>query len=171
MKSKVTKFICGDIANITVNHFKCSKDSILKIMNLFEYETLIIEVGDVEKNSSLFQAIKTLSINYTTSLYDNLPYTDVALMLNVCNLEELIYNIFTSERESFSINGVDFIQWEQYLENRFNMHQLIKRKIVTLSMVVAINEFLIDINFHKDIHNSEQVFLKIKRQLGISPRC
>lgn len=165
MRTKVTKFIWGDIANISISRFNCSEDSLLNIIGLFEYETVIIEIGTVEKNSPLFRAIKTLSINYTTSLYDDSPYTDVVLMVNGCNLEELIHYILVSECESFSIEGVEnHSKWEQYLYNRINKQQLIKRKIIKLSMVVVINESQVDITFHKDTYNTKQVILKIKEQ-------
>ena len=166
MRTKITKFTWGDIVNISISRFNCSEDSILNIINLFGYETVIIEIGTVKKNSSLFQAIKMFSINYTTSLYDDFPYTDVAFMINVCNLKELIHCIFVLECESFSIEGIEsHSEWEQYLYNRFNKHQLIKRKIVMLSMVAVISESQIDITFHKDTYDIKQVILKIKEQL------
>lgn len=165
MRTKVTKFIWGDIVDISISRVNCSEDSLLDIIGLFEYETVIIEIGDVEKDSLLFQTIKTLSINYTTSLYDDLPYTDVVLSINGCNLEELIHYIIESECESFSIEGVgDHIEWEQYLYNRSNKRQLIKRKIIKLRMVVITNESQVDITFRKDTYNTKQVILKIKEQ-------
>ena len=66
MRTKVTKFIWGDIVNISISRFNCSEENILNILNLFKYKTVIVEIGDVEKNSTLFQAIKTLSTNYIT---------------------------------------------------------------------------------------------------------
>lgn len=165
MRTKVTKFILGDIENISISRFNCSEENLLNIIGLFEYETAIIEIGTVEKNSPLFQSIKTLSINYKTSLYDDLTYTDVVLMVNGCNLEELIHYILVSECESFLIEGVEnHIKWEQYLYNRINKRQLIKRKIIKLSMVVLISESQVDITFHKDTYNTKQVILKIKEQ-------
>ena len=165
MRTKVTKFIWGDIENISISRFNCSEDSLLNIIGLFEYETVIIEIGSVEKSSPLFQSIKTLSINYTTSLYDDLTYTDVVLMVNGCNLEELIHYILVSECESFLIEEVEnHCKWEQYLYNRINKRQLIKRKIIKLSMVVLISESQVDITFHKDTYNTKQVILKIKEQ-------
>ena len=166
MRTKITKFTWGDIVNISISRFDCSEDSILNIINLFGYETVIVEIGTVKKNSSFFQTIKMFSINYTTSLYDDFPYTDVAFMINVCNLKELIHCIFILEYESFSIEGVEnFSKWEQYLNNRFNKYQLIKRKIVALSMVTIVSESQIDITFHKDTYDIKQVILKIKGQL------
>lgn len=100
-----------------------------------------------------------------TSLCDDLPYTDVVLVVNGCNLEELIHHILVSECESFSIKGVEnHIEWEQYLYNQIDDRQLIKRKIINLSMVVVINESQVDITFHKDVYNTKQVILKIKEQ-------
>lgn len=165
MRTKVTKFIWRDIVTISIVRFNCSEDSILNILNLFEYENVIIKIGTVEKNSSLFRAIKTLSINYTTSLYDDLSYTDVVLMVDVCNLEKLIHYVFVSECESFSVEVVkNHSMLEQILYNQINKQQLIKRKFVTLSMVVAINESQVDITFHKDTYDVKQVLLKIKEQ-------
>ena len=165
MRTKVTKFIWGDIVNISISRFNCSEENILNILNLFKYKTVIVEIGDVEKNSTLFQAIKTLSTNYITSLYDDLPYTDVVLMINACNLKELIHYIFVLNCESFSIEGFGkHINWEQYLYNRINKRQLIKHQIITLNMVAVINESQIDLTLHKDIYDIKQVILKIKEQ-------
>lgn len=165
MKTKVTKFIWGDIANISISRFNCSEDSLLNIIGLFEYETVIIEIGTVEKTSPLFQSIKTLSINYTTSSYDELAYTDVVLMASSCNLEELIHYIFISDCESFLIEGVEnHSKWKQYLFNRFNRRKLIAHGIIKLSMVVLLSESQVDITFHKDIYNIKHVILKIKEQ-------
>lgn len=165
MRTKVTNFTWGGIKNISIMRFNCSEDNLLNLIDLFEYKAAIMEIGTVEKNSSLFQAIKTLSINYMTSLYDDCPYTDVVLMVNSCDLEELIHCILIAECESFSIEGVENnSKWEQYLYNRFNRQQLIKREIVKLSMVVLISEAQVDITFHKDTYNTRQVILKIKEQ-------
>ncbi len=165
MKPKVTKFIWGDISNITISRFNCSEDRLLNILGLFEYETVIIEIGSVEKNSLLFQAIKTLSINYTTPLRNDLPYTDVVLMVNGCDLEKLIHYILVSECESFSIEGVEnHSKWEQYLYNRIYKRQLIKHKFVKLSVVVWVSEYQVDITFRKDTYNTKQIILKIKEQ-------
>ena len=54
MGIKVSKFIWGDISNISISHFNCTEDNILDIIDLFECETVILEIGDVEKNTSLF---------------------------------------------------------------------------------------------------------------------
>ncbi|MCI8331815.1 MAG: hypothetical protein HFE78_03220 [Clostridiales bacterium] len=163
IRPKVTKFIWGDIVDISISRVHCSEDRLLDIIGLFEYENVIIEIGDVEKDSLLFQTIKTLSINYTTSSSDDLPYTDVVLSINGCNLEELIHYIIASECESFSIERVgDHIEWEQHLHTRSNKRQLIKRKIIKLRIEVITNESQIDITFHKDTYNTKQVILKMK---------
>lgn len=167
MRTKVTKFIFGGVADISVSRIACSEKNILNIIGLFEHETVIMEIGDVEINSSLFQSIKTLSVNYVTSLCDDLPYTDVVLMVEGCNLEELIHYILVSECESFSIEEVEkHIKWEQYLYNRINKRRLIKRKIIKLCIVVSICESQVDITFHKDTYDTKQVILKLKNILA-----
>lgn len=163
MRTKVTKFIFGGIADISISRITCSEENILNIIGLFEHETVIIEIGDVEINSLLFQSIKALSINYVTSLCDDLLYTDVILMIDGCNLEELVHYILVSECESFSIEEVEnHIKWEQYLYSRINKRQLMKRKVIKLSIVVSICESQVDITFHKDTYDTKQVILKLK---------
>lgn len=168
MKTKVTKFTFGNTENISIRRVNCSEDNLLNIIGLFGCKTVFCEIGGVEKNSLLFQTIKNLSINYTTSLYDDLTYTDVALMINGDNLKELIHYILASECESFLIEEVeDYSEWEQYLYNQTYKKQLIKRKIIKLSMVVLISESQVDITFHKDTYNAKQIILKIKEQLCV----
>lgn len=167
MRIKITKFIWGDVSDISISRFNCSENNLLNIISLFEYKIVIIEIGAVEKSSSLFQKIKKISINYMTSLYDNSPDTDidVVLIMDGCNLKELIHYILSSECDSFFIAGVeDYTMWQQYLYNRFNSRQLIKRKVINLSIVVLISESQIDISFRKDMYNTKQVILKIKDQ-------
>ena len=166
MRAKVTKFIWGDIADISISRFTCAEDRILNIIELFEYKTVIVQIGDVGKNSDLLQAIKKLSIHYKTSLYDDLLYTDVVLMLDACNLKELIHYIFVSECESFSMEEIgNQSNWEKYLYNRFNKHQLIMSKIIMLGIVAVMNESQINITFHRDTYDAKQVLSKIKEQL------
>lgn len=163
MRIKVNKLILGDVANISVSRLKCSEDNVQKIIDLFEYENVIIEIGSVEKCSSLYQTIKTLNLKYSTSLYDNLPYTDIVLMANKCNIKEIIHHIFASECESFSLKSITHhSQWEQHLYNRIHERHLIKRKIITLSIVVVINESQVDIAFPKDTYDAKQIVEKIK---------
>ena len=163
MRIKVNKLILGDVADISVSRLNCSEDNVLKIIDLFEYENVIIEIGNVEKCSSLFQIIRSLNLKYTTSFHDDLPYTDIVLMANDCNIKEIIHHIFASECESFSLESVTHhSQWEQHLYNRIHERQLIKRKIITLSMVVVINESQVDISFRKDIYDAKQIAAKIK---------
>ena len=165
MRIKATKFIWGDVADISISRFNCSEDNLLSIIRLFEYKAVIIEIGAVEKSSSLFQIIKKLSINYITSLYDDSSDTDVVFIMDGCNLEELIHYILASECDSFFIAGVeDRIMWQQYLHNRFNNRQLIKNKVINLSIVFLLSESQIDISFRKDMYNIKQVILKIKNQ-------
>ena len=84
MKIKVKKLILGNVVNISINRINCSEDNIRKVIDLFEYENVIIEIGGVKKCSSLFQTINSLDIDFTTSLYDDLPYTDIIMMINRC---------------------------------------------------------------------------------------
>lgn len=163
MRIKVSKLVLGNVADISVSRFNCSEDNVLKITDLFEYENVIIEIGNVEKCSSLFQTLRTLNLKYTTSLYDDLPYTDVVIMAKTGNVKEIIHHVFASECESFSLEYVTHhSQWEQHLYNRIHKRQLIKRKIITLSMVVVINESQVDISFHKDTYDAKQITAKIK---------
>ncbi|MBS5734814.1 MAG: hypothetical protein KHW87_08985 [Clostridiales bacterium] len=167
MGIKVSKFIWGDISNISISHFNCTEDNILDIIDLFECETVILEIGDVEKNTSLFQTIKKLSINFKALLHNDLLYSDVVLMVNAESLKELIHHIFISRCESFTIEEIgDYTKWEQYLCNRFNEHQLIKNKIVTFKILIEISESQIGITFRKDTFDSKQVILKIKNQFS-----
>ena len=55
MRPKVTKFIWGDIVNISISRFNCSEVGLLNIIGLFEHETVIVEIGSVEK-TPLFMA-------------------------------------------------------------------------------------------------------------------
>ena len=166
MRAKVSKFIWNDIVDISVSRLDCSEVNILKILDIFKYENVILEIGDVERDSLLFNKIKTLSINYATLLPDDSSYTYVILMVNASNFIELLHYIFATDCESFLIETVGkYIKWDQYLYNRIGKHGLIKCKFVKLHMVVVINESQIDIAFHKDIYDAKQVVLKIKEVL------
>lgn len=54
MRTKVTKFVLGDIKTISISRFICSEGRLLDIMDLFEYETAIVEIDTVEKTALFF---------------------------------------------------------------------------------------------------------------------
>ena len=148
MKIKVKKLILGNVVNISINRINCSEDNIRKVIDLFEYENVIID------------------IDFTTSLYDDLPYTDIIMMINSIDIDKIIHQVFISECESFSLKSIRYnSQFKQYLYlyNRINDRQLIKHDIIKLSMEVIIDESQIDISFHKDKYDSKQLIKKIKR--------
>lgn len=168
MRPKVTKFVFGGIANISVRRFSCSEYNIWNVVNIFEHKNIIVEIGDVDKNSTLFQAIKHLSINYETSKNDDSQYTDVAVMINVNNLREIIHYIVASECESFSINDiVDSEKWGQYMVDRFATIKLLRESIIKLDIVVAINESTVDMMFCNDVYDVNKIFLKVKEQVCV----
>lgn len=168
MRPKVTKFVFGGIANISVRRFSCSEYNIWNVVNIFEHKNIIVEIGDVDKNSTLFQAIKHLSINYETSRNDDSQYTDVAVMINVNNLREIIHYIVASECESFSINDiVDSEKWGQYMVDRFATIKLLRESIIKLDIVVAINESTVDMMFCNDVYDVNKIFLKVKEQVCV----
>lgn len=107
MKPKVTKFIFGGFADISISRLECTEANILKIIDLFEHKTVIMEIGDVEIYSTLFQSIKSLSAKYSTPLNSDSPYADVVLLTDGYNLNELIHCILISDCESFSIEKVE----------------------------------------------------------------
>lgn len=168
MRPKVTKFVFGGIANISVRRFSCSEYNIWNVVNISEHKNIIVEIGDVDKNSTLFQAIKHLSINYETSRNDDSQYTDVAVMINVNNLREIIHYIVASECESFSINDiVDSEKWGQYMVDRFATIKLLRESIIKLDIVVAINESTVDMMFCNDVYDVNKIFLKVKEQVCV----
>lgn len=163
MKVKVNKLILGNVVNISVNRLNCSEDNVRRIVGLFEYENVIMEIGGVEKCSSLFQTINSLDLEFTTSLYDALPYTDVILMTNAINIDKIIHQVFLSGCESFSLKSIKHNnQFKQYLYNRTNDRRLIKHDIINMSMVVIIDESQVDISFRKDNYDSKLLAQKIK---------
>lgn len=166
MKNKITKLVLGDVANISISRFDCSEDRLLKIVDLFEYETVIIEIGEVEINSPLFQSIKEFSIKLKAPCDNDLLYTDVVFMVKGCDLVKLIHNIFISDCGSFSLEKVgDQNNWDDYICDRYNRQKLISCGTIKLSMVVVMNESQIDIIYRKDTYDTKQVVLKLKEIL------
>lgn len=55
MRPKITKFTWGDITDICISRFNCSEHSLLNIIGLFEYRTVIIEIGTVKKAVFFFR--------------------------------------------------------------------------------------------------------------------
>lgn len=168
MRPKVTKFVFGGIANISVRRFSCSEYNIWNVVNIFEHENVIMEIGDVDKNSTLFRTMKHLNIHYETSRNDDSQYTDVAVMVNVSNLRDIIHDIVASECESFSINDiVDSDKWGQYMVDRFGTTKLLRKSIIKLNIVVAINESTLDMMFCNDVYDVNEIFLKVKEQVCV----
>ncbi len=169
MKLKISPLLWGDVVDIFISRLHCSEDNILKIVELFEYEYAIIEVGDVEASSSLFQAILSLNLKYTTSFHNDPTYSDIVLMVSGDRLKEILHHVFASECEYLALTSIAHqSQWEHYLYNQVYRQQLIKCKIITLSIVALITESQVKISFHKSTHDAKQIAAKIKNQFSKS---
>lgn len=163
MGTKISKLVLSDIANINISRFECSECNVLNVLRLFEFGAVIIEIGNVEKCSSLFQELESLNIHYIKSLDEELPCMDVILLTDICTLQEIIHHIFVSECEVFSVVGIkNSEEWERCLYKWTCKRQLIKHKIITVATVFETDESHVSITFYKDMYDIKQMISKIK---------
>lgn len=169
MYGKITTFTFGDIANVSIARFECTKDIILNILNLFEYKNAVIEIGCIEKTSALFQIIKTLSIKYSMPPRQNPLYTDIVFEISGHYIAKLLCCILESECESFCINTAnDSSAFEQLSCEHFDKQRWIKRGTISPSIAVIVNESQIDITFNKNAYDIKQIVRQLKKAVAIA---
>lgn len=166
MRSKIRKYCWGAIANVSVEDVSISDSIVLNILGLFDYDMIIIDIGDVEKDSQLFNAVKDHNIKCKIWQTKEEQYVDVTLMINRSDVEMLIHYIFSSDVESFAVTEVnDESLWESYLCYRNNSYKLIKCNGIEFKIVFEMFEAIIDIIFPKDIYDFKEILLKLKKLL------
>ena len=120
MKPKVESYIYKSMSDIFINRIKCTKETIVEILDLFTLKSFVLEISNVQRSDVLYEKIKQFNLRYTTSLEDKSPYFDVALMSNKEQFKEIIDYIVDSDSETFAIiNMGNRIQWEHFYTIKF----------------------------------------------------
>ena len=169
--ARINQLIFKGVVNLTIKRLDCTESATLGILDLFEYENAIVEIGNIEKDCSLFQAIKELSIHHEILAPDSSQYADAVLMLNAQNFRKLLHCIFSTECESFCVNLIkNGDAWDRVLQGEIAKWQLVRRETIAVSIVVEIDEALMDILFSERLYDAKCVMLRIKDQIGKSRR-
>lgn len=151
------------MADIYIHRIDCTEKNILKLLDMFTFKNMIVEISDVKKSDAIFEKIKGLAFRHTTSIGDESSYFDVVLMADVEQFKEFVKYILESDSEFFAITSIDNeIQWEQYLYNRVSTRKLIKQGKVDISMGVAIQESTIAITLSKEAYDKSGLAQKTK---------
>ena len=92
-------------------------------------------------------------------------------MLNAQNFRKLLHCIFSTECESFCVNLIkNGGAWDRVLQGEIAKWQLVRQETIAVSIVVEIDEALMDILFSERLYDAKCVMLRIKDQIGKSRR-
>jgi hypothetical protein len=163
MGPKVESYIYKSMSDIFINRINCTKETIVKILDLFALKSFVLEISNVQRSDVLYEKIKQLNLRYTTSLEDKSPCFDVALMSNKEQFKEIIDCIVDSDSETLAIiNMGNRIQWEQFLHNKIPVRKLIKQGIININISVGLQESSISISLRNNSYNAKQIVTDIK---------
>lgn len=159
---KVEKYVYIKMADVIFT-IDCTEKNILKTLDLLPLKDVVVEIGDVKTDDVLFEKIKQLNLEHTTSLEGKSSYFGIVFVTSIEQFKELVKYIFESDSESFAITSIDDkIQCEQYLYNKVPIRKLIKQGKVDVNISVAIQESTVSISLSKEAYNTSKLSQKSK---------
>lgn len=164
---KINAYDDKELIYISLRKMNCSIENILKILEVFKCDMMVIQIGDVEKEGKLFQIIKRASKKYWLVLLEDKLLADVIFKTNKYYLKEIVREIFKSGNSSFSIQIVSNQSIWKPSTLEVNTRQLMKSEMIMAEIVVAVDESQVDILCCKNIYDKKELVTHIKEHLGI----
>lgn len=103
---KINAYNDKDLIYIALGDVNCSMENILKILEKFKSNVVVMQIGDVKKEGKLFEIIKRVSRKYWLVLLEDKLLADVVFKIDRYDLEEVLREFFKSGNRSFSIQIV-----------------------------------------------------------------
>ncbi len=131
-----------EIAIIDIEKYKLNYEKTIEILNLFEFENIILIVDSVKKNNKIFDDFKTKNIKYETIIAsEKSEYIQCAI-----NLPKSSFNILSEL--SILNNDLYFVSFNNSFNEKFNLYDILNPR---LSKLINSN-----IDATLDIWNTEQ---------------
>ena len=162
---KINAYNDKDLIYIALGDVNCSMENILKILKKFKSNVVVMQIGDVKKEGKLFEIIKRVSRKYWLVLLEDKLLADVVFKIDRYDLEEVLREFFKSGNRSFSIQIVpDQSIWKPSTLD-INTRQLMKSGMITVEIVVVVDESQVDILCCKNSYDKKQLVTYMKEQL------
>ena len=162
---KINAYNDKDLIYIALGDVNCSMENILKILEKFKSNVVVMQIGDVKKEGKLFEIIKRVSRKYWLVLLEDKLLADVVFKIDRYDLEEVLREFFKSGNRSFSIQIVpDQSIWKPSTSD-INTRQLMKSGMITVEIVVVVDESQVDILCCKNSYDKKQLVTYMKEQL------
>ena len=153
---KINAYNDKDLIYIALGDVNCSMENILKILEKFKSNVVVMQIGDVKKEGKLFEIIKRVSRKYWLVLLEDKLLADVVFKIDRYDLEEVL-------REFLQIVPDQSIWKPSTLD--INTRQLMKSGMITVEIVVVVDESQVDILCCKNSYDKKQLVTYMKEQL------
>lgn len=165
IKPKMLKYYSNkkNTMNVIVNNIVINKNIIMKILNIFKFENIIV-ITDINKNTNIFNELKINNIKYTTSIFKEKDiYIETILMIPHTD-RKILNSILDNNIEAIFIYNIkEFISWEQYLYNSNYLQNNKKaNEISDLHFEFIFNENTINVSYNTQLYNPVDINDKIK---------
>ena len=162
---KINTYNDKDLIYISLGDVNCSMENILKILEKFKSNLVVMQIGDVKKEGKFFEIIKRVSRKYWLVLLEDKLLADVIFKIDRYDLEEVLREFFKSGNKSFSIQIVpDQSIWEPSTLD-INTRQLTTSRMITAEIVVVVDESQVDILCCKNSYDKKQLVTHMRKQL------
>lgn len=93
---KINTYNDKDLIYISLGDVNCSMENILKILEKFKSNLVVMQIGDVKKEGEFFEIIKRVSRKYWLVLLEDKLLADVVFKIDRYDLEEVLREFFKS---------------------------------------------------------------------------
>lgn len=98
---KINAYNDKDLIYIALGDVNCSMENILKILEKFKSNVVVMQIGDVKKEGKLFEIIKRVSRKYWLVLLEDKLLADVVFKIDRYDLEKYFENFLKVEIDRF----------------------------------------------------------------------
>lgn len=98
---KINAYNDKDLIYIALGDVNCSMENILKILEKFKSNVVVMQIGDVKKEGKLFEIIKRVSRKYWLVLLEDKLLADVVFKIDRYDLEEVLREFLKVEIDRF----------------------------------------------------------------------
>lgn len=165
MKIKVKKYGHKKVTNILISRIDCTAQNILKLINLFEFHSILGIIDAPEDINSLFSVLKGEKVS-CSKVQDMISdsCTNVSFFTTLEKFKSILSDAFKYRLEDIFIVDIDDEkQWKQYLENKtyFQERKHINDNDPALYISVNVNEWEIEITANNENYDLRSIVSKI----------
>ena len=154
------------IIDVSVNGIKLNFEKIIKVLELFQFDNIII-ITELEKNNKIFEELKNRKIRYTTAISkkENV-YVETIIMIPDVDKGILNFIVKNDPEVIFIYNLKKSVTWDQILYNNKYLKESKSVNIIAdLYFEFIFNENQIYASYLDDDYNTKILIEKINQIL------